>query len=366
MAEAAPEVAAEAPVEEAPIDMDAMMAAMAAEEAPVAEEASAAEAVMEDAVKAAEPLDIPDIDPVMAAMIAAGDMPAPEGMDLANAGVILIEEPTAEAEMPAEEIPVAEAEPEVAAEVPTEEASVDMDAMMAAMAAEAPAEEAPVAEMPIEEIPVAEAEPEIALEEPALEESAPEMIMNMAAEEAVVEIPEEAMALEEAPADPLSELMGEQVTEAPAEEIALEEPVAEEIALEEPVLEEAPVDELALEEPAIEDPSPDQIPSEFDMSVAASVMEGAIEDIEGFLNEEDYEYTTVTTASKTLVLIKTADDNSMALTYDNGEFESLDSGYDKEGKTAYGDITNVFVKETISGGGCTGIKRHKGSKVVAK
>ncbi len=56
----------------------------------------------------------------------------------------------------------------------------------------------------------------------------------------------------------------------------------------------------------------------------------------------------------------------MAIIYDDDEFCSLESHYDKDGKTNYKDIMNVFVKNTITSGGNTEIKRHKGSKVVAK
>jgi hypothetical protein len=56
----------------------------------------------------------------------------------------------------------------------------------------------------------------------------------------------------------------------------------------------------------------------------------------------------------------------MAIIYSGEEFESLESSYGKDGKTGYNDIMNVFIKETIKSGGCNGITRHKGSKVVAK
>ena len=99
------------------------------------------------------------------------------------------------------------------------------------------------------------------------------------------------------------------------------------------------------------------------MSVADAVVGGA-GDIESFLDSEDYEYTVVNSGAKTLFLLKTDIGNALALVYDNGEFESLEPGYSRDGKKSYIDIMNVFVKETISSGGCTGIKRHKGNKVV--
>ena len=86
--------------------------------------------------------------------------------------------------------------------------------------------------------------------------------------------------------------------------------------------------------------------------------------IESFLDTEDYEYTVVSSGAKTLIIIKTNESNALAVTYENGEFESLQPGYSKEDKRGYSDIMNAFVKETISSGGSCEIKRHKGNKFV--
>ena len=86
--------------------------------------------------------------------------------------------------------------------------------------------------------------------------------------------------------------------------------------------------------------------------------------IESFLDTEDYEYTVVSSGAKTLIIIKTNESNALAVTYENGEFESLQPGYSKEDKRGYSDIMNAFVKETISSGGSFEIKRHKGNKFV--
>lgn len=56
----------------------------------------------------------------------------------------------------------------------------------------------------------------------------------------------------------------------------------------------------------------------------------------------------------------------MAIVYEDDEFESLESAYDKDGKTSYADIMNCFVKEVIQTGENIDIKRHKGTKVVAR
>jgi hypothetical protein len=67
-----------------------------------------------------------------------------------------------------------------------------------------------------------------------------------------------------------------------------------------------------------------------------------------------------------MMIMKTADDNAMAITYDGNEFDSLEPGFSKDGKTSYKDIMNSFIKETIKSGGASGITRHRGSKIVAK
>ena len=69
--------------------------------------------------------------------------------------------------------------------------------------------------------------------------------------------------------------------------------------------------------------------------------------------------------AKTMMILKTSDGNSMAIIYDGNEFESLEAPYDKDGKTGYSDIMNGFVKDAIKSGSSE-IKRHKGTKVVAK
>ena len=133
---------------------------------------------------------------------------------------------------------------------------------------------------------------------------------------------------------------------------------------------EEPTPEMVIEEPAPEmafDMSEaEQTPAEMDMDAAAGSMEGAVEDIEDFLSAEDYEYLTIQEGSKTTILMKTSDNNTMALVYDGNEFESLDPSYSKDGKNSYVDIMNEQVKEAIKAGGNSCINRHKGSKVVAK
>ena len=297
----AAEPSLEAPVEEAPTDIPAepvpeipaepeILVVMPTEEMP-------ADIPVEAPAEEAPAMEIPaeaDIDPVMAAMIAAGDAPAPE----------------APAEPVAEEIPV-----EMPAEALTEEAPVDLEAMMAAeVRVEVPTEEAPVdleammaAEMPTEEVPT----------------------------EIPVDIPTEENPAPESSAENLDAMLN-----------------AELDALTEPVLEEPPV--------------PEQMPVEFDMSAASEAMTGAVDDMKNFLDGEDYEYTLVKTSDKTLFLIKTEDGNSMAINYENDEFASLESTFDKDGKTGYADIMNVYVKDVIKNGGCCGIDRHKGSNVVAR
>jgi hypothetical protein len=260
-----------------------------------------AEATVEiPAAPAAEiPVEIPpemDIDPVMAAMIAAGDAPMPE--------------------MPAPEIPV----PEAAETVPGSEGE-NLDAMLNA-------------------------------EVDALTQGAPES-------EILVVMPTEQLETEEAPVpeEPVMDAEAALNEEIPIEEMALTE---------EPIPEDIPIQETALSEdiPAIEET--EQIPAELDMAQATDALSGAVEDIEAFLNSDDYEYTKVITSANTVIIIKTQDGSSMAVIYEDGEFQSLESGYSKDGKTSYSDIMNDFVKEIIKTGGNTSICRHKGTKVVAK
>nr|MCR5670637.1 hypothetical protein [Butyrivibrio sp.] len=228
--------------------------------------------------------------------------------------------------------------------------ATDVDAMMAAMAtaeaepaAETPAEE-PVAEMPAAEIPA---------EEPAPAENL-DAILNA-----------EIAALEGSVAAAEAEPAAEMPAEAPAAEMPAEEPVLD-MPIEEPAAEpapEAPAEE-PVAEPALDMPAEEPLPEvAAEMPVAA--LSGAVEDIESFLNSEDYEYTKVVSDGKNVVILKKADGTAMAIIYDGEEFEALESCYDKDGKSSYADIMNAYVKETIKAGGAGNITRHKGSKNVA-
>ena len=243
----------------------------------------------------------------------------------------------------------------------------------------------PVAETPLE---VAE-EPQISetplevVEEPQMEEMPLDVAKETPAEnldailnaevEALTEPSEVAEALTEPSevAEALTEpdvaeetfTEPEVATEAPTEpipEAEVQTEVEPEIPMTDPSLDMALTEEMPAAEEIVE-----QIPVELDMS-STDVLTGAAEDIENFLDGEDYEYIKVDTTDKTLIIIKTQSGNSMAVTYAGGEFEALESGYDKDGKTGYNEIMNDLVKETIKSGGNSRIKRHKGSKVVAE
>ncbi|MBQ9304829.1 hypothetical protein, partial [Butyrivibrio sp.] len=110
----------------------------------------------------------------------------------------------------------------------------------------------------------------------------------------------------------------------------------------------------------------DQVPAEMDMAAAADAMEGAVEDIEAFLDSEDYEYFTVKAGSMTTMVMKMSDGSAMSIVYEGNEFDALESSFNKDGKTVYADIMNAFVKETIKTGGSVCMTRHKGGKVVSK
>ena len=297
---------------DAPVDVDAMMAAMMAGEAAPAEAAAAPEAPVADATA--------DIDPVMAAMMADA----------------------AAAEAPAaEEAPV-----EAAPEAPAADTPVDMDAMMAAMmAGEAAPAEAPA----VEEVPV---------------EAAPEAPVADAPAEAV----------HESPAENLDAILNAEIdamtgATAPEPEIPQElDPVAAAMmAAEAEAAPDVPAEGVVeVTEPVNFDAEPEQTPAAMDIDAASDAMEGAVEDIEDFLSAEDYEYTLVKNGDSTLILMKTADNNSMAICYEGNEFDSLDPSFSKDGRTSYRDIMNGFVKDTIKNGGTSKILRHKGSKVVAR
>ena len=212
-------------------------------------------------------------------------------------------------------------------------------------------------------------------EELQVEEAAPEPTEELQMEEMPLEAAEETPAenldaILNAEVDALTEPdVAEALTEPEAVAEALTEPIPEaeaqteadaEIPMADPSLDMALTEEM----PAVEE-TMEQIPVELDMS-STDVLSGAAEDIENFLDGEDYEYIKVDTTDKTLIIIKTQSGNSMAVTYAGGEFEALESGYDKDGKTGYNEIMNDFVKETIKSGGHSQIKRHKGSKVVAE
>jgi hypothetical protein len=263
------------------------------------------------------------------------------------------------------------------AEAPAEEAPVDVDAMMAAMAAaegapaETPAEEAPVdVDAMMAAMAAAEAAP---VEAPA--EAAPaEMDAVMAAMAAAEAAPAEEPA-HESPAENLDAILNAEIaamsaSTEPATEIPADiDPVAAAMmAAEAEAQAQAQAAESVVEitEPVSFDEEPEQTPAEMDMGAASDAMEGAVEDIEDFLSSEDYEYTLVKTGDNTLILMKTADGNSMAICYEGNEFDSLEPDYCKDGKTSYKDIMNSFVKEIIKNGGSSRILRHKGSKVVAK
>ncbi len=344
--------AAEVPVAEA-------MPEMPAAEAPAAE-APAAEAMPEMAATEAPS----EMDAMMAAMLAGEAAPAAEApVAEAMPEMPAAEAPVAEAmpEMPAAEVPAAEAMPEMpeAETAALEEGPSEMDAMMAAMLA---GEAAPAAEAP-----VAEAMPEM----PAAEVSAAEAIPEMPAAEALTA--EEVPTIEEAMSDMAIE--EPQIEETPIEEMALTEemPAEEETTNMEvmrgemsEVTEESVEGGATAEEPVIDTTESEQTPSEMDMGAASDAMEGAVEDIEEFLNSEDYEYITVQDGSVTNIIIKTSDGNSMAISYEENEFDSFEACYCKDGKTSYKEIMNENVREAVKSGGNKAITRHKGSKVVAK
>ena len=175
-------------------------------------------------------------------------------------------------------------------------------------------------------------------------------------------------------------------------EAAIEEPAAEEISLEALAAEEpvaSDIDVAAFETPIVEEETvfeeadnrvtklDDVLDAEVDalteavneqasaigMSMADAVS-GDVDQIESFLNDKDYEYTVVNNGDKTIIILRTSESNALAITYEDGEFTSLEPGYSKDESRGYSDILTAYVEETIMSGGCFEIKRHKGTKLV--
>jgi len=85
-------------------------------------------------------------------------------------------------------------------------------------------------------------------------------------------------------------------------------------------------------------------------------------DIEGFLSDNDYEYVAVTTGNKTQYIVKKAG-GTMNVSYEDGEFESFNRNYERNGENTYGGVVFSFVKEAIQGNGCDSLTRHKGTNI---
>jgi hypothetical protein len=157
----------------------------------------------------------------------------------------------------------------------------------------------------------------------------------------------------------------------------IEEPAATDIdiaAFETPIVEEETVfeendnrvtkldDVLDAEVDALTEAVNEQA-SAIGMSMADAVS-GDVDQIESFLDEKDYEYTVVNNGDETIIILRTSENNALAITYESGEFTSLQPGYSKDESRGYSDILTAYVEETIMSGGCFEIKRHKGTKLV--
>lgn len=100
-----------------------------------------------------------------------------------------------------------------------------------------------------------------------------------------------------------------------------------------------------------------------DMTMADAVS-GDVNQIESFLESNGYEYTAVKNGEETIFVLKTSENNALAITYADGEFQSLEPGFSKDNQRGYGDILTAYVEDTITSGGRFEIKRHKGGKLV--
>ncbi|MBO4456211.1 MAG: hypothetical protein J5802_00680 [Butyrivibrio sp.] len=98
----------------------------------------------------------------------------------------------------------------------------------------------------------------------------------------------------------------------------------------------------------------------------ADAIAGGIDDIKKFLEAENYEFTVVSAGANDMILLKVEDGSAMIITYENGELDSLEDGFTLKGMTSYNDIANSYLKEAIVSKGRKVMKRHKGTKVVAR
>ncbi len=87
-----------------------------------------------------------------------------------------------------------------------------------------------------------------------------------------------------------------------------------------------------------------------------------LQDIDGFLVENDYEYTKAEGTNGTEYIVRRGE-GAMLICFENGEFVSFDKNYTKNGKQAYSAIILEYIKDAIAGSGSDSLFRHKGSNI---
>ncbi|MEE3494902.1 MAG: hypothetical protein VZR06_07070 [Butyrivibrio sp.] len=349
------------------VDVDAMLTAMAG-----AETAS-------------------DVDAMLASMVEADAEKGPEedsgDISIEGSGNTRVDESEImDLESLMAEVPITETTDNEIAESPITEITEAMSAEIPITESTEFISEEPEAKEPVIEEEATEEALEAAIEEPAAEEISLEALATEEPKLDINDIPDVGDILHEVPnADEefAKETASEEIQPESSEpEVAetdaiVEEPVASDIdvaAFETPIVEEETVfeeadnrvtkldDVLDAEVDALTEAVNEQA-SAIGMSMADAVS-GDVDQIESFLNDKDYEYTVVNNGDKTIIILRTSESNALAITYENGEFTSLEPGYSKDESRGYSDILTAYVEETIMSGGCFEIKRHKGTKLV--
>ncbi len=227
--------------------------------------------------------------------------------------------------------------------------------------------EIPVAEEPpAEEIPVAEETPE------AMDSDISLMDIEGSAEEPAEEAPElspeeELARLSEPIVD--ESMSKEAASEGTEEELQIDLPELDldipEIIIPEEEMLQTEEDRALEEEP---EQAEDFVPEIMDdMDQATESMVGTAGDIKDFLKEEDFEFTEITSdGSVEIILIKMEDDDVLCIEYEDDEFLSLISHYEKDGNCSYKDVLDSFIKDSISKGISYKITRSKGGRTVSR
>ncbi|MBO4912994.1 MAG: hypothetical protein J5504_09725 [Butyrivibrio sp.] len=333
------------------VDVDAMLAAMAEAETATDVDAMLASMAEADASESSESEEV-NLSEEEATIMDNLEALAAEIPEADNTAEVPITETT---DANITEAPITEITESMAAEIPITEASEPMPEYSEVILDEPVIEEDKVE---TQEIPDIE---EAVAEEPATEESVPEdmSIGEVIAEEA--EVSEDKLP-DPADMDALMDAMQAAESEVTStEETAITEEMGGDMSADEMKnLDEV----LNAEVDALTEAVEEEASAATAGMTMADAVAGDVNQIESFLEEKGYEYTVVNDGAETIFILKTSENNALAITYADGEFQSLTPGFSKEDQRGYGDILTAYVEETITSGGRFEIKRHKGTVLV--